>query len=196
MHFYMANTSWDKLLNKESLPFQTNYFQVLQTHISYIFITDSIVYKIKKPVNFGFLDFTTIDKRKFYCEREVELNRRLCKDLYLGVVPITKTDKGYKIEGEGEIVDYAVKMKRLPEEGMMLKLLKEKKITYLHIDLIINKLIPFYRNAETGEKVNIYGTIQIVSFNIEENFLQTKDFVGIALSERKYRHIIDYSRNF
>ncbi|MFN3568008.1 MAG: aminoglycoside phosphotransferase, partial [Caldimicrobium sp.] len=196
MYLKMANTPWDKLLNIESLPFLTHHFQVLQTHISYIFITDEVVYKIKKPVNFGFLDFTTLDKRKFYCEREVELNRRLCKDLYLGVVPIVRTDKGYKIEGHGEIVDYAVKMKRLPEEGMMSKLLKEGGITYLHMDLILDKLIPFYRSAETGEKVNSYGSLQTIRYNIEENFLQTKDFVGIALSERKYLQIIDYSRNF
>lgn len=192
----MADTPWDKLLNRDSLPFQTQHFQILQTHISYILITDNIVYKIKKPVNFGFLDFTTIDKRKFFCEREVELNRRLCKNLYIGVVPIVRGEKGYKIEGEGDIVDYAVKMKRLPEEGMMPKLLKEGKITSLHIDLIISKLVTFYQCAETGEKVNIYGSLETVSFNIEENFLQTKEFVGIALSERKYRHIIDYSRKF
>ncbi len=192
----MNQIAWDKELTPKSLPFPTEEFQILQTHISCIVITDRFVYKIKKPVNFGFLDFTTLDKRKFFCEREVYLNQRLCKDLYLGVVAIVLKEGVYKFEEEGEIVEYAVKMKRLPEEGMMQRLLKEGKLTFKHLDLIIQKLVPFYREAETGERVNPFGSLETISFNLEENFLQTKPYVGIALTERKYKHIVDYSYSF
>ncbi|BAU22544.1 aminoglycoside phosphotransferase [Caldimicrobium thiodismutans] len=193
----MENTiPWAEVLTFSNLPFDTKTFQILQTHISYVIITDSIVYKIKKPVNFGFLDFTTLEKRKFYCEREVELNRRLCGDLYIGVVPIVKTEKGYQIEGEGEPVEYAVKMGRLPEEGMMKGLLREGLLTKAHLDLIVDTLVPFYKSAETGEKVNYFGSLEVISFNTEENFEQTKGFVGKALTKRKYEHIVNYTRNF
>ncbi|MFN4132162.1 MAG: AAA family ATPase [Caldimicrobium sp.] len=192
----MAEISWEKVLSKESLPFETEHFEIIQTHISYIIITDKLVYKIKKPVNFGFLDFTSLEKRKFFCEREVVLNQRLCRDLYLGVVPIVLKEGRYQLEGKGEVVEYAVKMRRLPEEGMMTKLLKEGKITAAHIDLIIEKLVPFYKEAETGERVNIYGSIETISFNVEENFQQTLSFVGRALTERKYQHIVKYSRAY
>ncbi len=117
---------WSEVLNRpDAFPERPQKIRTLQTHISYVFVIDDVVYKIKKPVDFGFLDFTTLDKRKTFCEKEVELNRRLCPDLYLGVVPVVKTSGGYRIGGEGEVVDYAVKMKRLPEEGMMRKLLLE-----------------------------------------------------------------------
>ncbi len=191
-----SQVHWDRELSLTSLPFKTKTFKILQTHISYVLITDEFVYKIKKPVNFGFLDFTTLEKRKFYCEREVELNRRLCGDLYIGVVPISKTDRGYQIEGEGEPVEYAVKMKRLPEEGMMKRLLSEGLLTPGHLDLIVETLVPFYRTAETGERVNYYGSLEVITYNTEENFEQTRAFVGRALTRRKYEHIVNYTRTF
>ncbi|QER41698.1 AAA family ATPase [Thermodesulfobacterium sp. TA1] len=192
----MEITAWERLIDFNSFPFQPQILRIVQTHISYVFITDLYVYKIKKPVNFGFLDYTTLEKRKYFCEREVVLNRRLCPEIYLGVVPVVKTSEGYKFEAEGELVDYAVKMKKLPEEGMMSLLLKEKSISDAHIDLIVSVLVPFYQQAETGEKVNSYGTIEVISFNTEENFVQTKDFVGIAIANYKYDHIIRFTRGF
>ncbi len=113
--------NWAKELKKESFPIKPKELTVIQTHISYVFVVDETVYKIKKPVNFGFLDFTTLELRKLYCEKEVELNRRLCPDIYLGVVPISQTSEGYKLENSENIVEYAVKMNRLPENGMMQK---------------------------------------------------------------------------
>lgn len=187
---------WSEVLSIQSLPFETREFYILQTHISYVVITDSIVYKIKKPVNFGFLDFTTLEKRRYFCEREVELNRRLCGDLYLGVVPITREGSFYRIEGEGESVEYAVKMRRLPEEGMMKRLLEKGALTKAHLDLLVDTLVPFYKEAETGEKVNYYGSLEVITFNTEENFTQTRPFVGKALTERKYNHIVNFTRTF
>ncbi|MCS7149864.1 MAG: AAA family ATPase [Caldimicrobium sp.] len=191
-----AMIHWDKVLTRESLPFKTEEFYVVQTHISYVVITDKVVYKIKKPVNFGFLDFTTLDKRRYYCEQEVILNRRLCGDLYLGVVGITKSDDLYFVEGEGEVVEYAVKMRKLPTGGMMKDLLTRGEISHAHLDLIVQSLVPFYKEAETGERVNYYGTIEIITYNCEENFSQTRDFIGKALTERKYKHIVNFTRDF
>lgn len=192
----MKKLFWDKLITSESFPFKVFQFKIIQTHISYIFIVNNLVYKIKKPVNFGFLDFTTLEKRKYFCEKEVELNRRLSPEIYLGVVPITKEGEIFKIEGKGRVVEYAVKMKKLPEDGMMELLLKEGKVTKKHIDMIVNTLVPFYKSARTGEEVNKYGSIEIISYNIRENFEQTKDFIGIALTEEKYNCIVNYSNTF
>lgn len=187
---------WSEVISFNSFPFEIKTLKVIQTHISYVFITDRWVYKVKKPVNFGFLDFTTLEKRKYFCEKEVELNRRLCPDLYLGVVPITKEGETFKIEGRGEPVEYAVKMKKLPEEGMMGTLLKDGSVTEKHIDLIIEALVPFYKKAKTGEEVNYYGSLEVISYNTEENFSQTKNFVGKALTEDKFNLIVSYTRSF
>ncbi len=192
----MKEIAWDIEIKKNSFPFDVSEFKVVQTHISWVFITPELVYKIKKPVNFGFLDFTTLEKRKFFCEKEVELNRRLCPDLYLGVVPIVKIGEEFFFEKDGEVVEYAVKMKRLPEEGMMQELLRKNQIEKPHIDLINEVLVPFYKKARADEKVAEYGKIEVVSYNTEENFSQTKDFVGIAISQEKYDFIVSYTRNF
>lgn len=192
----MKEILWHKVIDNTSFPFEVKDLRVVQTHISYIFITDTFVYKVKKPVNFGFLDYTTLEKRRHFCEKEVILNKRLCPDLYLGVVSIVEENGKYKFEGEGKVVEYAVKMLRLPEEGMMIELLKNQELKVAHLDLIVSALVPFYKTAETGEKINQYGDIEVIRFNTEENFEQTKDFVGTAISEDKYLWIVDYTRNF
>ncbi|MEN2994218.1 MAG: AAA family ATPase [Thermodesulfovibrio sp.] len=188
--------NWAEVLDRSSFPNNPEALEVIQTHISYVFIADELVYKIKKPVNFGFLDFTTLELRKLYCEKEVELNRRLCPDIYLGVVPISQTKEGYKLESSENIVEYAVKMKRLPEEGMMEGIIKNKALTKEHIDMIVSVLIPFFKNARTGKGINEHGSIETVSFNTEENFAQTESYVGKALNKWRYKEIIRWTRSF
>ncbi|HQA04024.1 MAG TPA: AAA family ATPase [Thermodesulfovibrio thiophilus] len=187
--------NWAHALNINSFPDKPEKLRVEQTHISFVFI-DRFVYKIKKPVNFGFLDYTTLEKRKFFCEKEIELNSRLCPDIYLGVVPISETKYGYKVENSENPVEYAVKMKRLPEEGMMQNILNQDALTKKHIDLIVDILVSFYKSAKTGTGVNEYGSIDTVSFNTEENFAQTEKFVGKALNKWRYNAIINWTRTF
>ena len=108
----------DALLTPEAYPEDTGRIELIQTHISFVFLTKKFAYKVKKAVNFGFLDFSTLEKRRFFCEKELELNRRLCPDIYLEVVPINKSNV-IKIEGSGETVEYALKMKHLPQESTL-----------------------------------------------------------------------------
>ena len=96
----------------------------MQTHVSDIFIAPPYVYKVKKPVDLGFLDFSTLEKRKHFCSSEVELNRRLCPGVYLGVEVITFKDGALSIGGSGAVVEYAVKMRELPESGFLLNMLR------------------------------------------------------------------------
>ena len=100
--------------------------KIIQTHASYVFIAGNYVYKLKKPVDFGFLDFSTLGKRKYYCEQEVILNSRLSNS-YLGVIVITKKRGSYCFEKDGEVVDYVVKMKRIPEKYFIKNLLNRLK---------------------------------------------------------------------
>ena len=89
--------------------------RAIQTHISWVFIASPLVFKIKKPVNLGFLDFSTLEKRHHFCQRELELNQRLAPEIYLDITPIYKTASGFSFEASGgAIVEYAVKMKELP----------------------------------------------------------------------------------
>src|SRR3989304_444910 len=105
----------EALMKPEAYDEDPGHIELVQTHISFVFLTSNFAYKVKKAVDLGFLDFTTLEKRRFFCEKELELNRRLCGDMYLEVVPITRS-KIIKMKGEGETIEYAVKMKRMHQE--------------------------------------------------------------------------------
>jgi aminoglycoside phosphotransferase family enzyme len=176
--------------------------KLIQTHISYVFVTDDFVYKFKKPVDFGFLNFTTLDKRRHFCQQELLLNRRLCPAIYLDLVGLKKTGKSFiltsTVGADSEhIVEYGIKMKRMPEEQMMVNVIKSGGLTPEMIDAICDVLVPFYAKAEGGPAIQKYGRPEAVSVNIFENFSQTEVFVGSpALSFRQFERIKNFSTTF
>jgi aminoglycoside phosphotransferase family enzyme/predicted kinase len=173
-----------RLLSPSIYPETTRNVSLIQTHISFIFLTDDFVYKIKKPVDLGFLNFTTLDRRRFYCEEEVRLNRRLCPDVYLGVVQLRESAEGISFYGSGKIVEYAVKMRRLPEDRMLDRLLKEDNVTEDHIRSIATTIGEFHFKAERSAEIDRYGDVSIIKHNWDENFRQTAGFVGITINSR------------
>jgi aminoglycoside phosphotransferase family enzyme len=121
---------------------------LIETHISWVFLSDQFVYKIKKPIRYSFLDFSTIELRKYYCEREIELNKRLTENIYLDVQPIRKDGNQFYINGTtGDIVDYAVRMKKQDTARQMNVLLKDNQITPAHIISLAQKIATFHKNA-------------------------------------------------
>lgn len=171
--------------------------ELVQTHISYVLLAGDFVYKFKKPVDFGFLNFTTLDKRKFYCEQELTLNSRLCPDIYLEVIAVTAADSGFSMTGTGEVVEYGVKMAMMPQDRMMGKVIAEGKLTRDHLSAIVETLVPFYDKAAGGGDIGSFGTADAVSVNVLENFDQTRDFIGKgALSEGQFQAISSYAKDF
>jgi len=161
--------------------------EVLQTHISYVFLTGDYVYKVKKPVDFEFLDFTTLEKRKYYCEEELRVNKRLCGDMYLGVVPITRSVSGeIRVNGGGEVVEYAVKMRQLPQERMMTGLLLKGEVGEEELDEIARRLSEFHESAVTGEGVDEYGSVEVIRKNWVQNFEQTRALRGSLLDAEEF----------
>ncbi len=114
-----GNTLIQALQDEDLYDHPVEDFTILETHISWIILAGKYAYKIKKPVNFGFLDFSSLELRHKYCQEEVRLNRRYAPDLYLGVVAIRGTDASPSFQGGGEIIEYAVKMKRFPDEQLL-----------------------------------------------------------------------------
>ncbi len=151
---------------------------------------------MKKAVNLGYLDYTTLEKRQFYCQKEVELNRRLCPEVYLGVVPITRDKGAILIGGEGEVIEYAVKMRRLPQEAMMDVLLANNQVSPEMITRVAQKLAAFHQKAETNAKISAFGDIKAITRNTEENFTQTEKYIGKTISQDNYQHIKDYTDSF
>jgi len=185
------------LQNPEIYPEQPRKVELVQTHVSAIFLTGEHVYKVKKPVDFGFLDFTTLEKRKYYCHQEVELNRRLCPEVYLGVVEI-RSRKGqiFLGEGEGEIIEYAVLMKQLPQDCMMDRQLARGGITSALLRKIAAKVALFHANAATNTEISSYGGIETIRKNVEENFTQTEKYVSLSLSSATFQDIRENNRLF
>lgn len=184
------------LLEPEAYPNLPGRVELRQTQMSYIFLADDYVYKIKKPVDFGFLDYTTLEKRQFYCQKEVELNRRLCPHTYLGVVTITNDNGRITIGGKGEVEEYAVKMRRLPYEAMMDVLLAANRVTPPMVAEVAATLAEFHKKAATNETISAFGIIEAVTQNAEENFTQTEKYIGVTISRDTYQRIKAYTEGF
>ena len=178
----------EALMKPEAYDEEPGRIELTQTHISFVFLTRNFVYKMKKAVDLGFLDFTTLEKRRFFCEKELELNRRLCESMYLEVVPINRSNV-IKIKGQGEAVEYAVKMKRMPQEKMMNRLLEENKVDNKLIDRIAKIIAEFHSKAETNKRISEFGSLNIVETNWKENFDQTLEFVGKTVSVKNFKLI-------
>jgi aminoglycoside phosphotransferase family enzyme len=185
----------EALMKPEAYDEEPGSIELVQTHISFVFLTRNFVYKVKKAVDFGFLDFTTLEKRCFFCEKELELNRRLCGDMYLEVVPINKSD-AIKINGEGETVEYAVKMKRMPQERMMNKLIEENKVDDMLVDRIAKIIAEFHSKAETNRRISEFGSLAIIETNWKENFAQTEEYVGKTISTEDFKLIRERVEDF
>jgi aminoglycoside phosphotransferase family enzyme len=151
---------------------------------------------VKKPVNLGYLDYTTLDKRRFYCRREVELNQRLCPEAYLGVVPIIEQGGHFSLAGQGKAVEYAVKMRHLPQEAMMDVLLAKDKVSPAMLAGVAEKLAEFHRKAETNASISTFGDRDTIIVNTEENFNQTERYIGNTIAEDKYQRIKVYTNRF
>ncbi|MFN3813699.1 MAG: gluconokinase [Aquificaceae bacterium] len=165
--------------------------QLVQTHTSWVILLEGIVYKIKKPVNFGFLDYSTLEKRKENCEREVILNKRLCHSIYLGVVPISLVDDEYSIEDSTNVIEYAVKMKRIPQERLLINMLN--KVSVDDIKRLAEHIASFHLETERRDD---FGRIEVMRFNTDENFMQTEKYIGITVEKEDYKLIVSKTERF
>ncbi|MBU0567475.1 hypothetical protein KKC52_05435, partial [bacterium] len=173
----------EALKDPEIYPHHPSQVQFIQTHISYVFLTGGFVYKVKKPVNFGFLDFSTLDKRRLCCQRELELNKRLCRDIYLDVVKICRDKDGHiNLRGKGEVIDYAVLMKELPHQQMMDELLARNQVKEEDIIRIAKVIAAFHASAKTNEKISQFGDLSVIKEDTDENFAQTESVIGLTIS--------------
>ncbi|HYA36865.1 MAG TPA: AAA family ATPase [Candidatus Methylomirabilis sp.] len=147
---------------------------VVETHISWVILTGAYAYKIKKPVDLGFLDFSTLDKRRFYCEEELRLNRRLAPSLYLDVIPITGSTAAPVLGGAGAAVEYAVKMIQFPEAARLDRLLARGELGPAHVDSLAQELAEFHGRIAVAGYDQAFGTPERVHEPVRQNFEQIR----------------------
>ena len=171
--------------------------ELRETHISWVFLTEDDAFKVKKPVQMGFLDFSTLEKRRAACEEEVRLNGRLSEDVYLGVVPVYRNQSGtHRLEGPGDIVDWAVHMRRLPDADRADVRLGAGRLDAGHLEAVAAKLARFHEQSKPTEAAARFGTVEAIRVNVEENFEQSRGALGDYLSEAQAREVASWQRRF
>jgi Uncharacterized protein conserved in bacteria len=204
-----------ELLKRQAFPFPYTKGEdpyIIQTHASAIILTPQYVYKLKKPRNFGFFDYSTASLRRHFCQMEVILNDPLAPDVYLGVAPVIESSGGgftfghiyppgnvpmpgdYK-EG-GIIVDYAVVMRRLPENATVSALLHEGKVTPELMAEIAHAIAHFHIHAQTNDSIARAGCIDVILENWDENFQQIRPYIGRTIQRKLYTVLRHYVYQF
>jgi aminoglycoside phosphotransferase family enzyme/predicted kinase len=150
-----------------------------ETHISLVFLVGDDVYKVKKPVCLGFLDFRTLEQRRRACEAEVSLNRRLAPGIYRGVVPVRRRADGtHHLLSDGEVVDWAVHMVRLPDERRADRLVARGSLDGPTVERVAAHLARFHASARSDAETASFGLPEAIAVSVRENFAQTRDVVG------------------
>lgn len=174
----MSQALVQALQNPKLYPHPVTAFSLIETHISWVILTGDYTYKIKKPNNFGFLDFSTLEQRRHYCQQELSLNQRLAPTLYLEVLPITGNPENPQLGGEGPAIEYAIKMRQFPQEQLLDKLLQAGQLTSAHIDQIANITAHFHQRTEQASADTDFGTPSQVMAPVQQNFDQIRPFLS------------------
>ncbi len=145
-------------------------FELIETHISWVLLTGRYAYKIKKPVNLGFLDFSTLEQRRVFCEEELRLNQRLAPQFYLELVSISGTHQSPSLNGAGEPIEYAVKMKQFPQKALLSRRIRDGHVSSSHIDQLARRIADFHSRIGVADPASDFGTPNLVRHLVQDNF--------------------------
>ena len=183
------------MLHPEVFDHPVTEIKLIETHISWVILTGDFAYKIKKPVDFGFLDFSTLKKRQRYCEQELHLNRRLAAGIYLDIVTITGTADEPRIAGSGETLEYAVKMTQFPQSAQLDNMLLAGQLKAEHMDAIARMVADFHHTIEVADNTVEYGDSKLVYYPVEENFTQINQHIDTTPYSSTLNHLKQWSRS-
>lgn len=180
----MTSAQIDKLISKGAFPESTEHRELVETHISWVILCDRFVYKIKKPIKYSFLDFSTLELRRHFCERELELNQRYSQNIYLEVLPIYELNETFTIgKNEGTIIDYTLKMHKFDPERQMDVLVSQNKVSKSNIKILAERIADFHKSAKIINETNIFNVKEAYNdLRMEKEFLS--EHLGIEYGER------------
>jgi aminoglycoside phosphotransferase family enzyme/predicted kinase len=197
----MAETSLPPLIQQMCQPEfyphpVTEPIRLLQTHVSYVLLTGDYAYKVKKPVNFGFLDYSTLEKRRHFCQEELRLNNRTAASLYLDAVTIHQDGERFHLEGVGEPVEYAVKMVQFPQDTLLSALYERGELTEELIRDLAETVADFHLRAETNDHIRSFGEVEQIRAAFDENYEQTAGYIGGPQTQQQFDETKAYTDNF
>jgi uncharacterized protein len=170
--------------------------KLMQTHASYVLLTGDFAYKLKKPVNFGFLDYSTVANRQHFCEEEIRLNQRGAKELYLAVLSIVNKGDRYRWGNDGEIVDYAVKMVQFSQSNLLSNMFEAGTITTTDIEEMGRVVAEFHACAQTNEYISSFGSVERIRASIDDNYRQTEKYIGRTQTNQQFTETKAYTDRF
>ncbi|NEQ33186.1 MAG: AAA family ATPase [Leptolyngbya sp. SIO4C5] len=171
--------------------------ELIQTHVSYVLLTGEFAYKLKKPVDFGFLDYSTLEKRQHFCHEELRLNRRAAAPIYLEVIAIAQAgDRFYLAEGEDAAVEYAVKMRQFPQSALLSHLFEQGELTVELLQRLAETIAEFHAEAKTDAHIRSFGEISQIRASIDENYAQTQGFIGGPQTQTQFEQTKAYTDRF
>lgn len=170
----MTDSLIQALQNPKFYPHETANIQVIQTHISWVILTGDYAYKIKKPVNFGFLDFESLEARQHFCQEELRLNQRMTEGLYLEVLPITGSPAQPELNGSGPVIEYALKMRQFPQSQLLSQLQQRGELTASHIDGLAEQISSFHLHAPQVPGEHELCSAAAVMAPVRQNFEQIR----------------------
>ncbi|MGJ3250556.1 MAG: AAA family ATPase [Elainellaceae cyanobacterium] len=170
--------------------------RLVQTHISYVLLTGDYAYKIKKPLNFGFLDYSTLDKRHYFCKEELRLNQRGAAKLYLDVVAIVQQGETFQFAEQGTPVEYAVKMRQFPQDALLSHKFRQGKLTLELIEWLANVVADFHNQSETNDYIRSFGEISQIRAAFDENYEQTQKYIGGPQTQAQFEETRAYTNQF
>lgn len=174
----------------------TEPIQLIQTHISYVLLTGDYAYKLKKPANFGFLDFSTLEKRQHFTQEELRLNQRGAAELYLEVLPVTLEGEKYQLGGKGEAVEYALKLRQFRQEDLFSALFEEGKLNETDLEELGRIVAQYHAQAQTNDYIRTFGKIPQVRAGFDENYEQTEKYIGSPQTQKQFDETKQYTDNF
>jgi uncharacterized protein len=197
----MANNNISRLITQMQQPgfyphAVVEKIKLVQTHASYVFLTGNYAYKVKKNVNYGFLDYSTLTKRKFFLDEELRLNRKIAPELYLEVLPISQSDSRFILANSANTVEYALKMYAFPQENLFSNLLEINKLSVDRLTELGKIVANFHQHTDTNNYISKFGTIANIRVAFEENYQQSQKYVGKVQTREQLEATKAYTDSF
>ncbi|MBF2003895.1 MAG: AAA family ATPase [Chlorogloeopsis fritschii C42_A2020_084] len=170
--------------------------QLIQTHISYVLLTGDFAYKVKKPVNFGFLDFSMLEKRHHFAEEELRLNQRGAGELYLEVLPVTLVEGQYQLGGKTEAVEYVLKMRQFPQEALLSEMFEQGKLQESHLEELGRVVAQFHAQTATNDYIRSFGEVSQIRAAFDENYQQTEKYINGPQTQVQFEETKQYTDKF
>jgi uncharacterized protein len=169
---------------------------LIQTHISYILLTGDYAYKVKKPLNFGFLNYSTLEQRHHFCQEELRLNQRGAAELYLEVLPVTQSGDRFQLGSDGDPVEYLVKMQQFPQETLLTRLYERGELTESLLQNLAETIAQFHLQSPSNDYVRSFGEVAQVRQAFDENYEQTAQYIGGPQTQQQFDETQAYSDRF